>query len=62
MFYIVARDANQKEAIENEFQNLDAQILSGKRAIVVTSDLQLQELTGAQAKDQARYFQTYQVL
>ena len=61
VFYIVARDANQKEAIENEFQNLDAQILSGKRAIVVTSELQLQELTGgAQAKDQARYFQTYQ--
>jgi len=39
---------------------LDAKILNGKRVVVVTSDLELQELAGSQAKDQARYFQTYQ--
>ena len=61
VFYIVAKDQNQKEAIEDEFNDLDSRIMNGKRVVVVTSELQLQELTGGnQAKDQARYFQTYQ--
>lgn len=60
VFYVVAKDENQKPAIEKEFENLDAKILNGKRVVVVTSDLDLQELAGSQAKDQARYFQTYQ--
>lgn len=60
VFYVVAKDENQKPAIEKEFENLDAKILNGKRVVVVTSELELQELAGSQAKDQARYFQTYQ--
>lgn len=61
MFYIVAPDESTRIAIEDEFQNLDQRILDGKRVVVLTSKLELKELTGnAQAKDQARYFQTYQ--
>lgn len=60
VFYVVAKDANQKEAIEKEFQDLDNRILNGKRVVVVTSPTELKELTGANVKDSARYFQSYQ--
>ena len=61
VFYIVAKDSEQKGAIEKEFEDLDSRILNGKRVVVVTSPMDLQELSGgSQAKDQARYFQTYQ--
>lgn len=60
VFYVVAKDANQKEAIEKEFQDLDNRILNGKRIVVVTSPTELKELTGANVKDSARYFQSYQ--
>lgn len=60
VFYVVAKDASQKEAIEKEFQDLDNRILNGKRIVVVTSATDLKELTGANVKDSARYFQSYQ--
>lgn len=60
VFYVVAKDASQKEAIEKEFQDLDNRILNGKRIVVVTSPTELKELTGANVKDSARYFQSYQ--
>ena len=60
VFYVVAKDANQKEAIEQEFHNLDNRILNGKRIVVVTSQTDLKELTGGNVKDSARYFQSYQ--
>ena len=59
-FYIVAKDAEQKEAIEQEFANLDKRILNGKRYVVVTAPTDLKELTGSSVKDSARYFQSYQ--
>lgn len=64
VYTIVAKDAAQKEAIEQEFQNLDQRILEGKRVIVVVSDIaknELQELQGNKdSKDTSRYFQAYQ--
>ena|GEM_PF-4548097 len=60
MFYIIAKDEDQKEAIEKEFNDLDRRILNGKRVVVMTSATQLQELTGSNIKDTARYFQSYQ--
>ena len=60
VFYVVAKDADQKDAIENEFANLDQRILNGKRIVVVTSPTELKELNGGNAKDTARYFQSYQ--
>lgn len=60
VFYVVAKDASQKEAIEKEFSNLDTRILNGKRIVVVTSATDLKELTGTNSKDSARYFQSYQ--
>ena len=60
VFYVVAKDADQKEAIEKEFANLDNKILNGKRIVVVTSPTKLEELTGNSVKDSARYFQSYQ--
>ena len=60
VFYIVAKDAEQKEAIEKEFRDLDQRILDGKRVVVVTSAMELKELVGSNLKDSARYFQTYQ--
>lgn len=64
VYTIVAKDAAQKGAIEKEFENLDARILSGKRVIVVVSDIsknELQELQGNKdSKDTSRYFQAYQ--
>jgi len=60
VFYVVAKDADQKEAIEKEFADLDNRILNGKRVVVVTSATDLKELTGSNAKDTARYFQSYQ--
>ena len=59
-FYIVAKDADQKESIEEEFANLDRRILNGKRYTVVTSPTQLTELNGSSPKDTARYFQSFQ--
>jgi hypothetical protein len=59
-FYVVAKDADQKDAIEKEFANLDQRILNGKRIIVVTSPTKLEELSGGNTKDTARYFQSYQ--
>jgi len=59
-FYVVAKDADQKVSIEQEFANLDNRILNGKRIVVVTSPTKLEELTGSSAKDSARYFQSYQ--
>jgi hypothetical protein len=59
-FYIVAKDAEQKEAIENELANMDRRILNGRRYVIVTSPIALQELTGSPLKDTARYFQSYQ--
>jgi len=60
VFYVVAKDESQKEAIEQEFHNLDDRILNGKRIVVVTSATELKELTGTSVKDTARYFQSYQ--
>lgn len=60
VYTIVARDEDQKLAIEAEFENLDQKILSGKRVVVVTSDTALDELTGSNSKDSARYFQSFQ--
>lgn len=61
VFAIIAKDEAQKESIEKEFDSIDRKILSGKRAIVVTSMDQLQELKGTNdSKDSNRYFQTYQ--
>lgn len=60
VFYVVAKDASQKDAIEKEFQDLDNRILNGKRIVVVTSPTELKELTGGNVKDSARYFQSYQ--
>ncbi len=60
VFYIVAKDEQQKKAIKEEFKDLDSAILGGERVVVVTSALELQELTGASSKDTARYFQSYQ--
>lgn len=60
VFYVVAKDADQKISIEEEFANLDAKILSGKRVVVVTSPTELTELTGNSLKDSAKYFQSYQ--
>lgn len=60
VFYIVAKDADQKAAIEKEFQDLDRRILNGKRVVVVTAALELKELVGSNLKDSARYFQSYQ--
>lgn len=61
VFYIVASNEAEKAAIENEFQNLDAQIMAGKRVVVVTSPTKLEELNGSQTnKDQQRYMQTFQ--
>ena len=59
-FYIVAKDKDQKDAIEQEFSNLDHRILNGKRYTVVTSATDLKELTGTSPKDTARYFQSFQ--
>jgi hypothetical protein len=59
-FYIVAKDADQKEAIEEEFKGLDRKLLNGNRIIVVTSPTKLEEIQGSSAKDSARYFQSYQ--
>lgn len=59
-FYIVAKDSDQKDAIEKEFANLDTRILNGKRYTVVTSPTDLKELTGSSPKDTARYFQSFQ--
>ena len=63
VYTLVAKDPAQKAAIEKEFENLDARILNGKRVIVVLGDMasgDLQELKGTgQAKDSARYFQSY---
>ena len=33
VFYIVAKDQNQKEAIEDEFNDLDSRIMNGKRVV-----------------------------
>lgn len=60
VFYIVAKDENQKEAIEAEFEGLDRQILEGKRVVVLTSAMELKELQGQSTKDSARYMQSFQ--
>jgi len=60
VFYVVAKDSDQKGAIEAEFRNLDTKILNGKRVVVVTSATDLKELIGKSSKDTARYFQSYQ--
>jgi hypothetical protein len=60
VFYIVAKDENQKEAIEAEFEGLDRQILEGKRVVVLTSSMELKELQGNATKDSARYMQSFQ--
>ena len=61
VYTIIAKDEAQKQSIENEFDSIDRKILAGKRAIVVTSMDQLQELKGTNdSKDSNRYFQTYQ--
>jgi hypothetical protein len=61
MFYIVAKDEEQKSAIEHELQGLDQRILNGKRYVVIAGGaLELKELTGSAVKDSSRYFQSYQ--
>lgn len=60
MFYVVAKDTEQKDAIEKEFRDLDNRILNGKRVVVLTSKTKLEELMGSNVKDTARYFQSYQ--
>lgn len=63
VFYIVANDEAQKEAIEAEFEGIDAKILNGKRVIVIDGKgTDLQELMGNSnnSKDSNRYFQVYQ--
>ena len=60
VFYLVATDEAQKKAIEAELQNLDINILNGKRAFVVVSPTELQPLQKEASKDSVRYFQSYQ--
>jgi len=61
VFYIIAKDEAAKEAIQNEFSDLDASILGGQRHFVATSMLEFKELSSGQSsKDSARYFQSYQ--
>lgn len=60
VFYLVAQDEAQKKAIEAELQNLDIQILNGRRAFVVVSPTELQPLQKEASKDSVRYFQSYQ--
>ena len=61
MFYIVAKDEAQKEAIEAELRDLDQRILNGKRYVVIAGGaLELKELTGSAVKDSSKYFQSYQ--
>lgn len=62
VFYVIAKDENQKTAIMQEFNNLDQRILNGQRVVVVTSAVELKELTGKSTKDSSRYFQSYQSL
>lgn len=60
VFTLVARDEAQKLAIEAEFEGLDERILEGKRVIVLTSDIALQELAKTDSRDSNRYMQVYQ--
>ena len=60
VFYVVAKNEDQKSAIEDEFRDLDSSILDGKRVVVLTSEMELKEITGSQAKDSARYMQSFQ--
>lgn len=61
VYTIVAKDADQKAALEAEFSNIDETIMNGQRAIVVTSTLELKELQGQNAaKDSAQYMQSFQ--
>jgi len=60
VFYLVAQDEGQKKAIEAELQNIDYEILNGRRAFVVVSPTELQPLMRESNKDSARYFQSYQ--
>ena len=60
VFYLVAQDEAQKKAIEAELQNMDMEILNGKRAFVVVSPTELQPLQKEASKDSVRYFQSYQ--
>jgi hypothetical protein len=61
VFYIIAKDEAAKEAIQNEFSDLDSSILGGQRHFVATSMLEFKELSSGQSsKDSARYFQSYQ--
>lgn len=60
VFTLVARDEAQKIAIEAEFEGLDERILDGKRVVVLTSDIALQELAKTDSRDSNRYMQVYQ--
>ena len=60
VFYLVAQDEGQKKAIEAELQNMDMEILNGRRAFVVVSPTELQPLQKEGSKDSVRYFQSYQ--
>ncbi len=60
VFYIVANDEAEKQAIEAEFEGLDARILSGKRVVVLTAKAGLEELNKNDNRDSNRYFQVYQ--
>lgn len=60
VFYIVANDEAEKEAIEHEFQGLDDRILNGKRVVVLTAKAGLEELNKNDNRDSNRYFQVYQ--
>ena len=63
VFYLVAKDEAQKQAIEKELYDLDDHIMNeGKRYVIVTSLMDVQELNGLNqhSKDTSRYFQSYQ--
>lgn len=60
VFTLVAKDEAQKHAIEAEFEGLDERILDGKRVVVLTSDIALQELAKTDSRDSNRYMQVYQ--
>lgn len=61
VYTIIAPDEASKASIESEFQELDNNIRNGNRYVVVTGNgLPVQELSGSNTKDSARYFQTFQ--
>lgn len=63
-YSMFVRDAATKEAVEQEWENYDDRILSGKRVQIIVGDPTLkpfEELTQARSiSDSQRYWQSYQ--